>query len=335
MDGDSQSSKTYGAVTGIAGKSDVTTANVSSLNETLENSFDKTAVETQFGAQVQVSQAFDTERRTYRLEMAQEQQKTVEEAKKHPVGSAEYNRLMDEANKQQEKMVLFDSITGAIYGPNTNGVTGYVARAVAPEVSFRIGQYFKENHGEGTAPHILAHGILAAAVSAATGNDPTTGALSAMGAEAAAPIVAKFLFGDKPISELTAEQKSTVSSITSLAGLGIGATTGEVGNAVNAGEAAKSAVEDNYLTKISLEKVRKHQLSIQEAEKLSQFLDSEVKKLCSKNPTNDACRTAISSQIQYIAMQEAWETMRNDVSRTSKQTFDYLVSPRPSPLLDS
>ena len=32
---------------------------------------------------------------------------------------------MDEANKQQEKMVLFDSITGAIYGPNTNGVTGY------------------------------------------------------------------------------------------------------------------------------------------------------------------------------------------------------------------
>ena len=326
MDGDSQSSKTYGAVTGIAGKSDVTTANVSSLNETLENSFDKTAVETQFGAQVQVSQAFDTERRTYRLEMAQEQQKTVEEAKKHPVGSAEYNRLMDEANKQQEKMVLFDSITGAIYGPNTNGVTGYVARAVAPEVSFRIGQYFKENHGEGTAPHILAHGILAAAVSAATGNDPTTGALSAMGAEAAAPIVAKFLFGDKPISELTAEQKSTVSSITSLAGLGIGATTGEVGNAVNAGEAAKSAVEDNYLTKISLEKVRKHQLSIQEAEKLSQFLDSEVKKLCSKNPTNDACRTAISSQIQYIAMQEAWETMRNDVSRTSKQTFDYLYN---------
>ena len=32
------------------------------------------------------------------------------------MGSAEYNRLMDEANKQQEKMVLFDSITGAIYG---------------------------------------------------------------------------------------------------------------------------------------------------------------------------------------------------------------------------
>lgn len=74
-----------------------------------------------------------------------------------------------------------------------------MAKTVAPEISFRIEQYFKENNGEGSAPHILAHGILAAAVSVATGNDATTGALSAMGAEAAARMVAKFLFGDKPM----------------------------------------------------------------------------------------------------------------------------------------
>ena len=162
---------------------------------------------------------------------------------------------MDEANKQQEKMVLFDSITGAIYGPNTNGVTGYVARAVAPQVSYQIGQYFKGTNGEGTAPHILAHGILAAAVSAATANNVTTGALSAMGSEAAAPIVAKFLFGDKPISELTAEQKATVSSITSLAGLGLGSTTGDVGSAVSAQQAAQVAVDDNALSRADRKKL--------------------------------------------------------------------------------
>ena len=152
---------------------------------------------------------------------------------------------MDEANKQQEKMVLFDSITGAIYGPNTNGVTGYVARAVAPQVSYQIGQYFKGTNGEGTAPHILAHGILAAAVSSATGNDPTTGALSAMGAEAGAKYVANYLFPDTKLSELTAEQKATVSSITSLAGLGLGATAGSITDAVSASEASKTAVENN------------------------------------------------------------------------------------------
>ena len=152
---------------------------------------------------------------------------------------------MEKADKQQHDRVIFDGITGAIYGPNSNGATEYVARAVAPEVSYQIGQYFKGTNSEGSAPHILAHGILAAAVSAATGNDVTTGALSAMGAEAAAPMVAKFLFGDKPISELSADEKATVSSITSLGGLGVGASTGDVGSAVSAGEAGKVAVEDN------------------------------------------------------------------------------------------
>ena len=261
-DGNNQTSTTYGAVTGMAGKPAVTTATVSSLNKPLENSFDKTAVEAQLGAQVQVSQAFDTERRTYRLEMAQDEQKLRKEAKEalEKGDEATWRAKTEQANKQQEEMVLFDSITGAIYGPNTNGVTGYVARAVAPQVSYQIGQYFKGNDflneldsgnrsSEGSTPHILAHGILAAAVSVATGNDVTTGALSAMGAEAAAPIVAKFLFGDKPISELTADEKATVSSITSLAGLGVGATTGDVGSAVSAGQVAQVAVDDNKVNR--------------------------------------------------------------------------------------
>ncbi|OBX76553.1 hypothetical protein A9306_10010 [Moraxella atlantae] len=258
-DGDSQTSTTYGAVTGMAGKSEVTTANVGTLNETLANSFDKDRVNAQINAQVSVTQAFDTERRSYRLEMAQKEQELRDKAKEAQKRGdmATHDDLIAKADKQQHDMVLFDSITGAIYGPNTNGVTGYVARAVAPEVSYQIGQYFKGTHSEGSAPHILAHGILAAAVSAATGNDVTTGALSAMGAEAAAPMVVKFLFGDKPISELSADEKATVSSITSLAGLGVGATTGDVASAVSAGETAKVAVEDNNVVKSQFWKIEK------------------------------------------------------------------------------
>ena len=107
-DGDSQTSTTYGVVTGMAGKSDVTTANVSSLNEKLENSFDKTAVEAQLGAQVQVSQAFDTERRTYRLEMAKDEEKLRKEAKEalDKGDEATWRAKTEQADKQQEKMVL-------------------------------------------------------------------------------------------------------------------------------------------------------------------------------------------------------------------------------------
>ena len=164
-----------------------------------------------------------------------------------------HDDLIAKADRQQHDMVLFDSITGAIYGPNSNGATGYVARAVAPQVSYQIGQYFKGTNGEGTAPHILAHGILAAAVSVATGNDPTSGALSAMGTEAGAKYVANYLFPDTKLSELTAEQKATVSSIMSLAGLGMGATTGDVGSAVSAGEVAQVAVDDNGFNKYAKE----------------------------------------------------------------------------------
>ena len=58
---------------------------------------------------------------------------------------------------------------------------------------------------------------------------------------------------------------------------------------------------------------------MKEAEQLSERLDKETQRLCSNNPTSDACRAAISSQIQYIAMQDAWSVMRNDVSRTSNK----------------
>lgn len=47
---------------------------------------------------------------------------------------------------------------------------------------------------------------------------------------------------------MTAEQKDTISNITTLAGVAIGSSTGEVTDAVNAGETAKVAVEDNHLS---------------------------------------------------------------------------------------
>ena len=257
-DGDSDTSTTYGAVTGRAGKSDVTTANVGSLNEVLQNNFDKDRVNAEIDSQVQVSQAFDTERQAYRGEMAKKEQDLRDAAKEAEKqgDKKKADELNAKADKQQHDMVILDGITGAIFGPNTNGVTGYVAKAIAPEISYQIGQYFKGNDyvngkldtnlpGEGSAPHILAHGILAAAVSYATGNNVTTGALSAMEAEAGAKYVAQYLYGvDKP-SDLTAEQKQTVSNITSLVGIGLGATTGDVGSAVSASEVGKVGVENN------------------------------------------------------------------------------------------
>lgn len=102
------------------------------------------------------------------------------------------------------------------------------------------------------AGHILAHSILGAAVSYATGNDAVTGGISAGSGEATAPLLSQFLYGTKDSSKLNAEQKDTISAITSALGVGIGATTGGASNAANAAETSKVAVEDNGLQDIEM-----------------------------------------------------------------------------------
>lgn len=64
--------------------------------------------------------------------------------------------------------------------------------------------------------------------------------------------MSKYLYQTEDPSELTAEQKDTISSITSITGTTIGASTGNVTDAVNAGETAKVAVENNGIENVLL-----------------------------------------------------------------------------------
>lgn len=123
-----------------------------------------------------------------------------------------------------------------------------MTRAVSPQVTYQIGQHFKQNNTEQSASHLLAHALLGAATSYATGNNITTGALSGATSEKAAPILATYLYGKDP-KELTQEQKDTITSIISLgtAGIAYGATDGSVSDAVNASEVGKGSVEWNWL----------------------------------------------------------------------------------------
>ncbi|WP_170161420.1 VENN motif pre-toxin domain-containing protein [Moraxella cuniculi] len=131
-----------------------------------------------------------------------------------------------------------------------------MARSASPELAYRIGQEFKENKtlnqlDNGNRPeeqspqHLLAHAILGAAVSYATGQDIGIGALSAAGSEAVTPILSDFLFGKKP-NELSQEQKDTITSILNLTTVTTAySTTGDVSSAVNAAEVGRVGVENN------------------------------------------------------------------------------------------
>ncbi len=146
--------------------------------------------------------------------------------------------------------LLIDTVASGLSAPTSSGL-GIATATISPAASYEIGQYFKAQarknaNGQLTsgqeAAHILAHTVLGAAVAAAGGNNALTAGLSAGGA--AAPVLSSFLYG-KGAKDLTAEQKSTISSIVGLAGTALGATTGDVATTVQSGQ---NAVENSFLS---------------------------------------------------------------------------------------
>ncbi|STZ07688.1 Possible hemagglutinin (DUF637) [Moraxella caprae] len=213
---------------------------------------------TELGAQVTITQAFDAERRAIRSEFAQKAEDYRKEAKDLPNDDPRKAELEEKAKQIDDSLRLFDGITSALYAPNSNGIIGDVARAASPELAYRIGQEFKENKilnqaDNGNRPeeqslqHLLAHAVLGAATSYATGNNIATGALAGVTSEKTAPILASYLYGKDP-KELSQEQKDTITNIITLgtAGIAYGAT-GDVSSAVNNLDVSRNVVEWNYL----------------------------------------------------------------------------------------
>ncbi|MGN7840297.1 VENN motif pre-toxin domain-containing protein, partial [Stenotrophomonas sp. 22385] len=160
-----------------------------------------------------------------------------------------------EIDRLQKAGVLVGAITGGLAA--SSGTAGQiVAGTLAPAVSYQIGQYFKDNAAlnkndngnravEGSATHLLAHALLGAAVASSGGDSALIGALAAGSAEAAAPAIAKLLFG-RDSKDLTAAEQDTVSAITGVGGAMLGMFRDGLSGAAAGGTAAKNAVDNNW-----------------------------------------------------------------------------------------
>ena len=250
-------------------KTDTTTDTVQANSGAIANNFDKDAVQKEIGLQVSVTQQFDTTRQGVKAEINKQIDGLQAELKTAKT-LEEKDAIEQKINSWQNAGTLTDMIAGGLYAP-TSSALGIAAATAAPAVQYQIGQIFKDNQAkneldklmtgtsgtrpeEGSALHVLAHTVLAAAVAAAGGNDALTAGLSVGGAEALAPKVANWLFGNTAgiekdengnviASKLTAEQKQTVSNIVSLGAAGL--TAGA--DVVQGAQLAGSAVEDNVL----------------------------------------------------------------------------------------
>ena len=156
-----------------------------------------------------------------------------------------------------EKGMAIRAVTAALQAAAQNDTAGSLVALASPYLNQKIHEMTAGDTAKDKAANLMAHALLSAVEFQVTGKDPLTGAVAGVTGEATAEIIAR-AYG-KPVSELTANEKENISTLSQLAG-GLaaaltakanGTTTEQGGNflaATSGAETAKRAVENNYLS---------------------------------------------------------------------------------------
>ncbi|MGI3429999.1 hemagglutinin repeat-containing protein [Providencia stuartii] len=170
--------------------------------------------------------------------------------KNHPtlMGKAREDAIQAEINKSGwgvggDNRRIVEAGTALVQGLASGDVSKAVANASAPYIANYIGQHIEDDKAK-----VAAHGIANVALALAKGENAGAQSLGAMTAEAVG-MLSKELY-NKDASQLTEEEKATVSAFASLAaGIAGGLVGGDTSSAANAGQAGKTTVENNNLSK--------------------------------------------------------------------------------------
>ena len=156
-----------------------------------------------------------------------------------------------------EKGMAIRAVTAALQAAAQNDTAGSLVALASPYLNQKIHEMTAGDTAKDKATNLMAHALLSAVEFQVTGKDPLTGAIAGVTGEATAEIIAR-AYG-KPVSELTANEKENISTLSQLAG-GLasaltakanGTTAEQGGNLLAAtfgAETAKRAVENNALT---------------------------------------------------------------------------------------
>ncbi|MCC8422425.1 hemagglutinin repeat-containing protein [Photorhabdus thracensis] len=146
--------------------------------------------------------------------------------------------------------------TAAIQGLAGNNLGQALAGGASPYLAGVIKALTTDpqTHQVDTAANTLAHAILGAVAAEVSGNNALSGAAGAASGELAAQVLIKQFYGDgAKVSELTEEQKQTISTLSTLAaGLAGGIAGDSTASALTGAQAGKNAVENNALASRNL-----------------------------------------------------------------------------------
>ncbi|SNY66527.1 filamentous hemagglutinin [Enterobacter sp. CC120223-11] len=135
--------------------------------------------------------------------------------------------------------------TAALQGLAGGNIAGALAGASAPELAHLLKKPTEDN----AAVNAIAHAILGGAVAAIQGNSAAAGAAGAASGELIARAIAGIYYPGVKMSELTEDQKQTISSLASIsAGIAGGLAGGDTAGAATGAAAGKNSSENNALS---------------------------------------------------------------------------------------
>ncbi|ABP58744.1 hypothetical protein Ent638_0054 [Enterobacter sp. 638] len=139
------------------------------------------------------------------------------------------------------------SVTAALQGLAGGNIAGALAGASAPELANIIGHHMGID--DDPATKAVAHAILGGVVASLQGNNAASGAVGAASGELIAAAIKDAYYPGKSVSQLSEEEKQTISTLASIsAGIAGGIAGGDTVSAANGAQAGKNSVENNYLS---------------------------------------------------------------------------------------
>ncbi|WP_218075516.1 VENN motif pre-toxin domain-containing protein, partial [Escherichia coli] len=236
----------------------------------------------------------------------------------------EYKKEQEKYGTGSEIQRGIQAATAALQGLAGDNLAGALAGASAPELANFIGHNAGINDND--AAKAIAHAILGGAVAAMQGNNVAAGAAGAATGELAARAIAGMLYPGVKQSDLSEEQKQTISTLATVsAGLAGGLTGNSTASAAVGAQSGKNAVENNYLSvseKTELEIAKqtlKNSKDPAEREKAQQKYDA----LLEKDISSDKAVIAACSNGQAASAACAGERLKVIAAKGGYETGNY------------
>ena len=233
-----------------------------------------------------------------------------------------------------EKGMAIRAVTAALQAAAQNDTAGSLVALASPYLNKTIHEMTAGDTAKDKSANLMAYALLSAVEFQVTGKDPLTGAVAGVTGEATAEIIAR-AYG-KPVSELTANEKENISTLSQLAG-GLAAaltakangTTAEQGGsflaATSGAGTAKRAVENNYLSVADVENLIRELSKAQKEGRDTKPILEKYKGISEENRQQlIACKGNVACETAHLhEMNTGAEELERNLGFFSRMTVYY------------